>query len=221
MAQIFISHSQRDERIKDLFLRAFRGTGVADIYQEYEDAPPTGVTAEIIERNIEASSALFVLLSETVQGLQHTRDWIVYECGLAKNKPIWIFEPHESFGRITVAIPRFNQYVRFRNDSVFRQYIHSIVASYNDSPLLAKLVSTTLGGLAYGPWGAAGGLALGLLAFQGQPCPPGIANQCPQCNRIFGVHIPNIRDLIRCSNCNYQGPINFLTYPQSAPRQIP
>lgn len=166
MAQIFISHSQRDEDIKDLFLRAFRGTGVTDIYQEYEDAPPTGVTAEIIERNIEASSALFVLLSERVQGLQHTRDWILFECGLAKNKSIWVFEPYELYGRITVTMLRFNHYVRFRNDSVFRQYIHSIIASYNDGPMWGKLGSTALGGLAYGPWGAVGGFILGLLASQ-------------------------------------------------------
>jgi hypothetical protein len=209
VAQIFISHSQRDEDIKDLFLRAFRGTGVTDIYQEYEDAPPTGVTAEIIERNIEASSALFVLLSETVQGLQHTRDWILFECGLAKNKPIWIFEPYESYGRITVTMPRFNHYVRFRNDSVFRQYIHSIAASYNDGPMWGKIGSTTLGGMAYGPWGALGGLVLGLLAFPGREAPTGIVKQCPKCSRKFGIHIPDIRDSMRCPNCNFQGYIKF------------
>src|SRR2546428_9209946 len=112
MAQIFISHSQRDERIKDLFLRAFRGSGVNDIYREYEDAPPTGVTAEIIERDIELSAAVFVLLSETVASLPHTMSWILFECGVAaaKQKPIWVFEPYDSFGKITTTIPRFNQY---------------------------------------------------------------------------------------------------------------
>jgi len=45
VSQIFISHSQRDEVIKNPFLRAFRGTGVTDVYREYEDAPPTGVKA--------------------------------------------------------------------------------------------------------------------------------------------------------------------------------
>jgi hypothetical protein len=45
VSQIFISHNQRDEVTKNLFLRAFRGTGVTDVYREYEDAPPTGVKA--------------------------------------------------------------------------------------------------------------------------------------------------------------------------------
>lgn len=67
MAQIFISHSKRDEDIKNLFLRAFRGTGVTDVYREYENAPPSGVKAEDIARDIEFSSAVFVLLSETVR----------------------------------------------------------------------------------------------------------------------------------------------------------
>lgn len=76
MTQIFISHSQRDEGIKNLFLRAFRGSGITDVYREYEDAPPTGVKAEDITRDIELSSAVFVLLSETVASLPYTRDWM-------------------------------------------------------------------------------------------------------------------------------------------------
>ncbi|HXM47860.1 MAG TPA: hypothetical protein VN956_08315 [Pyrinomonadaceae bacterium] len=118
MAQIFISHSQRDEGIKNLFLRAFRGAGVTDLYREYEQAPPVGVTAELIERDIEGSSAVFVLLSETVEALPSARDWILFECGIAaaKKKPVWVFEPYSSFGKITTTIPRFEHYVRFNEN---------------------------------------------------------------------------------------------------------
>jgi hypothetical protein len=156
MARIFISHSQRDEGIKNLFLRAFQGSGVDSIYREYEDAPPTGVTAELIQRDIECSSAVFVLLSETVLSLPNTMNWILFECGVAaaKQKPIWVFEPYMSFGKITTMIPQFEHYVRFNDNDAWRQYIHSIAASYNDSPMLGRLVITALGGLFFGAPGA-------------------------------------------------------------------
>jgi hypothetical protein len=139
MAQILISHSQRDE---------LRGTGVTDLWREYEDASPTGIKAEDITRDIELSSAVFVLLSQTVETLPHTRDCVLLECGIAaaKQKPVWVFEPYDSFGRITTAILRFDHYIRFNDNDVWRQYIHQIAASHNDNPMLARIAVGLLGG---------------------------------------------------------------------------
>lgn len=219
MAKIFISHSQRDESIKNLFLRAFRGTGVEDVYQEYEDAPPTGVTAEIIESNIDQSSAQFVLLSETVQALPHTRDWILWECGRAKDKPIWVFEPFHSFGRIAITIPRFNHYVRFVNNDFWRRYIHSIAASYNDSRALATLGTTAAGGALGGLGGAVLGFLGGAIMFPPTVRPPGRTVQCPNCKREFEVHVGPGVDF-RCPGCKVrvlrfrEQPAMALYYPK-------
>jgi DNA-directed RNA polymerase subunit RPC12/RpoP len=202
MAKIFVSHSQRDEDIKDLFLRAFRGTGVTDTYREYEDAPPT---AEHIEQDIEFSNAVFVLLSETVQSLPHTTQWILYECGAAKGKPIWVFEPYESFGKITaITIPRFDHYVRYRNNDTWRKYIHSIVASYSDTPVLAKVGSTILGAMLGGGWGAFIGLLAGSALFPTSERPAGYNTRCPDCKRAFTVHLPDMRDAFRCPKCKFR-----------------
>jgi hypothetical protein len=208
VAQIFISHSQRDEGIKDLFLRAFRGSGVTDIYREYEDAPPTGVTAELIERDIEMSSAVFVLLSETVQSLPHTMNWILFECGVAaaKPKPIWVFESYSSFGTITTAIPRFDHYVRFKDNDLWRKYIHSIAASFDDTPMLARIGSTVLGGALFGGWGALWFLLGGLAVFQSAERPDGHPTGCPKCFRQFKAHLPTEGDAFRCPNCG-TGPL--------------
>jgi len=217
MAQIFISHSKRDEDIKNLFLRAFRGTGVTDVYREYENAPPSGVKAEDIARDIEFSSAVFVLLSETVESLPHTRDWILFECGVAaaKQKPVWVFEPHGSFGRITVAIPRFDHYVRFNDNDIWLQYVHQIVASHNDNPMLARLASAALGGLLWG-WGGAIGLFLASqLLFRPAERPVGYSRSCPSCGRIFVVHLPYETDAFRCPNCRFQ---NLYLSPELVPQ---
>ena len=205
MAQIFLSHSQRDEHIKDLFLRAFRGSSVSDIYREYENTPPSGVTAELIAQDIEQSSAVFVLLSEIVEALPTARDWILFECGIAaaKQKPVWVFEPYQSFGKVTITIPRFDHYVRFNDNEAWRQYLHSIAASYNDAPMLGRVVVTILGGLAFGVPGALVSLLGGVALFQTPERPAGYMTSCPTCRRSFAAHLPDEGQPFRCPNCKF------------------
>lgn len=206
MAQIFISHSQRDEGIKNLFLRAFCGSGVNAIYREYENRPLTGVTAEVIQQDIELSSAVFVLLSETVESLPFTRDWILFECGIAaaKQKPIWVFEPYGSFSRITMMIPRFDHYVRFGDNDAWRQYINSIAAHYNDAPAIGRLVVTALGAYVFGVPGAVVSFLGSLVAIPSAEPPRGYSTGCPHCGRSFVAHLPRESDPFRCPNCEFQ-----------------
>jgi hypothetical protein len=210
VARIFISHSRQDEDSISLFLRAFQASGVNGVYREFENPVPIGVIAEIIGQDIEFSSAVFVLLSETVETLPFTRDWVLYECGAAgvKKKPVWVFEPYESFGEITVTIPRFEHYVRFKTDKVnretWRKYIQTIAASYNDNPLFAKAGLTILGGMVGGVWVALGGLLLGSILAPSVERPAGYATSCPNCRRQFVVHLPNSWDAFRCPACPFQ-----------------
>jgi hypothetical protein len=69
VAQIFISNSAKDSDTIDFFLRAFAGTKVKPHFEEFEKEVPTCVTADKIARDIQASNAVFVLLSETVEKL--------------------------------------------------------------------------------------------------------------------------------------------------------
>ena len=86
MAQIFVSHSQRDEDLKNFFSNAFAPTNVRAIYEEFEKIIRGGVTSEQIARDIENSRAVFVILSQNVQNIPHTRDWVVWEAGVGKNR---------------------------------------------------------------------------------------------------------------------------------------
>jgi hypothetical protein len=47
---------------------------------EYEDAPTSSID-QAIERRIHGSNAVFILLSETVERIPFTRDWILWENG--------------------------------------------------------------------------------------------------------------------------------------------
>ncbi len=73
MAQVFISHSQKDKGLAHFFLEAFAGTKVKPHLEELEKTSPAGVIAEKIERDIQASNAVFVLLSENVENSRNTR----------------------------------------------------------------------------------------------------------------------------------------------------
>lgn len=209
MAQIFISHSQRDEEIVALFLKAFAGTKVKPIFQEFEKELPQGVSADEITRNIETSNAVFVLLSERVQSLQHTRDWIVWECGRAKNKPIWIFEPYESLHRISIVIPRFDHYVRFAVTDDWRKYLRSVIESYDDSHVIPALsagagIGAVLNENDRGE-GALKGLMVsvaGLILHSVTKPTFGYRVKCAKCPSNFSVHIPDGAYEFRCPNCN-------------------
>jgi len=166
MAQIFISHSKRDTDIIHFVLDAFAGTKVKPHLEEFEKEVPTGVNAQKIAADIQMSNAVFVLLSENVQKLSHTRDWIVWECGTAVNKEIFVFEPFETLGNISVVVPRVTHYVLFERTEEWRKYLRSVIDCYDDSHVLPTLSAATGGGalLGEGP-GAAIGFGLGLVSL--------------------------------------------------------
>lgn len=209
MAQIFISHSQRDRQIVDFFLRAFAGTKVKPVFQELEKEPVNGVTEKEITRNIDASNAVFVLLSERVQSLAHTGYWVAWECGTATNKDIWIFEPFDSGVRVSVVIPRFNHYVRFGQNEDWRRYIRSVIDTYDDSHVLTALsagagIGAVLDEKDRGR-GAAKGFLVGIggLILHSISKPSfGYPVQCLNCHSNFSVHLPDGAEEFRCANCN-------------------
>jgi hypothetical protein len=83
----YLSHTvNRDKQIIHFFLEAFARTKVKPHLEEFEQQPPSGPTAEKIARDIQSSNALFVVLTETVESLPRTRDWITWECGTATRR---------------------------------------------------------------------------------------------------------------------------------------
>ena len=206
MAQIFVSHSQRDTDAIHFFLEAFAGTKVKPHLEEFEKEAPTGVTADKIARDIQSSNAVFVLLSETVQSLPHTRDWINWECGTATNKEIWIFEPFDSLGKIRIVIPRFNHFVLFERTPEWRNYLLSIIDSYDDSHVIPTLSAATGGGALLNEQdrgaGAAAGFFVGLggLLLHRMSKPSlGVPVRCWQCSSNYRVHRYGH---FRCAVCN-------------------
>lgn len=190
MAQIFVSHSRRDKEIIHFFLEAFAGTKVKPHLEELETEVPTGVNASKIAADIQMSNAVFVLLSQNVENLSHTRDWINWECGTASNKDIWVFEPLETLGNVRVVVPRVNHYVLFERTDEWRKYVRTLIGTYDDSHVIPTLSAATGGGALIGEApGAAIGFAVGLVGLL-----------------LLNISKPSFGVPVRCWNClaNYK-----------------
>ena len=128
MAQIFISHSRKDEHFRNFFSKAFAGTRVKAIFEELEKIYRGFTNSLSVAKAIKDSKAVFIILSRNVQNIYFTRDWIVWEAGVAINKDIWVFEPYSQFGEISVVIPYVRHYVLDTNDYYLR-FIYNIISS--------------------------------------------------------------------------------------------
>lgn len=174
---------------------------------EYEGAPTKTIDEEI-ERKIQASNAVFSLLSETVEKILFTRDWMLWENGKVTDKDIWLFEPEESLGRVTVLLPRFRHFVRYQRTKSCRDYVNSIVKSYDDSSALkwagggagiGALLSTEERGSGAIVGGLVGAIAESIARSK---APSGTPVTCLKCAYNFSVHLSSATREFRCARCN-------------------
>ena len=207
MAQIFVSHSQKDKDLVSFFSNAFAGTKLKAIFEEFEKIIKGKVTSAHIIKDIESSKAVFVILSQNVQGIPHTRDWVIWETGVAKSRDIWVFEPYSQFGRISIVTPYLRHYVIFDTSDDWLRYIRRIIKSYDDSHVLPTLLVTGGIGAALAEKDKMGGAVLGALAGlaisdKSKERPTGIGVICSNCSSSYNIHIPQRMNIFRCPVCN-------------------
>lgn len=208
MAKIFISHSAKDESIKNFFLQAFAGTNVKPLFEEFEQEVPSGVNAQKIEADIRASNAVFVLLSKNTNSLTHTRDWIAWEqrTGSLNNKEVWIFEPAEAIGQLDVIFPTLNHYFVYEQTDESRKLIRTVISYYDDTHVLPVIAASAASGAALnekdrgtGAWiGALVGIA-GLAVRSLTQQKLGLPVKCFKCLSIYNIYRTG---QFRCPVCN-------------------
>jgi hypothetical protein len=210
MAQIFISHSSKDTELVSFVSRAFASTQVKAIFEEFEAILSGPVNATKIANHIRQSNAVFVLLSCTVELLQHTRDWVGWESGVAgltaleTNKDVWVLEPVADIEELSIIVPHFRHYVGFDpGQPKWQGYLTQIISSYDDSHFLKaiSLGAATGGAIGEGVgalWGAGAGLLLAAMTSNARPA--GLPIRCPQCSSSYSVHLDHPR--MRCPVCN-------------------
>src|SRR2546425_1136270 len=113
MGQNFVLHNARDTPLVGFFSKLGTRTKLKLIFEELERILAGSVSAAQIRADITASNAVFLLLSRHVQALPHTRDWVVWESGVAHNRDIWVFETYSDCGKISVVTPHLRHLVVF------------------------------------------------------------------------------------------------------------
>jgi len=207
MSQIFISHSQKDQALKDFIANAFAITKVKAIFEEYEKIINGTVTADKIAEDIGNSQAVFVLLSDNIQNIPHTRDWVVWETGIAKNKDIWVFEPFLQSGLISVVTPYLKHYVLYNTNDSWLNYIRKIIESYDDSHVLPTILAAGSVGAILAEKNKAEAAFLGALAGvflsdKSGDRPSGNPIMCTNCSSSYSIHLPTSVGTFRCPICN-------------------
>jgi len=129
LLQIFVSHSRKDTKILDFFVKAFASTGVQWKCMEFEDMQRP--QSKEINKQVQNSAATFLLLGPNVKNSDHTQNWIAFEVGLscAYNKRVWVFEQMDS--KVDFPIPYVTDYMPyFLNERVSFDYIREIMEGY-------------------------------------------------------------------------------------------
>jgi hypothetical protein len=204
MGQIFVSHSKQDQPIVDFLARVAAGTKVKLIFEELERIVDGDVNAAKIHADIQRSSAVFVVVTKNLLTLPHTRDWVLWESGVAANRDIWVFEPRQQLGQVNVITPFLKHYALFELTDPWFSYLRQIIESYDDSHVLPTVLAT--GGLGAGiakGEGAIIGAGVGLfIAAIVNPRPQGMSVSCIQCASTYAIHLTVGELLFRCPVCN-------------------
>ena len=82
--QVFISHSSRDEKLLDLIEFGFKNKGIIPFFARRHMRGQN--PAQKIINEIGNSLALFALITSNVLYDKDTKDWVLFEIGVAKGK---------------------------------------------------------------------------------------------------------------------------------------
>ena len=178
MHQIFISHCQKDGDLKDFINRSFATTNISEVYEEYEQLMLGKISNEKVTSDIKESIAIFVLLSENVNNLSTTRDWVAFESGFgaALKKDVLVFEPIGARDKFSFVTPGLTDYLPFHlNEDTFQKYFTKIIKSYD-------------------------------YIYIPKDKPVGFPYKCKICQSIYKIHCPEEysfpKNSLKCPVCN-------------------
>ena len=146
MVKVFIAHSSEDGWLINPIADNMRLIGVEPYLAKLEDPTPIPLPQKI-DRAIESSVAMFVILTSNVANTKETRDVVNWEISsaYAKKKPIYVFAEEGvdiplMLNYITV-YAKFNPLSQESLDSIVAK-IHSIATTLKESDDKGKAIGT-------------------------------------------------------------------------------
>lgn len=215
LANIFISHSRKDASLIASVHQFLVNVGHTPIIEEFvPESEKLPIPHDEIQRNVYVSDAIFLFLTDNVLATDYTRNWVVFEVGLARQamKRVFVFERQGV--PIPYPIPYITDYMIFDPQSISDLLSIQTIAKELVGKIPAGLIGAGLGavlGAAFGPLGLAiGGIAGGLLGHnadaQAETRIPVI--ECPyqNCRIRFRYYSPNVTSF-NCPACRQQIPL--------------
>ena len=200
LAIIFISHSKRDAELVLVVKKLLENVGHTPIIEEFvlreEKADPP---YEEIRRNVEKSALLFLFLTDNVIATDYTRNWVIYEVGLAAkgSKKLFVFERLGT--PIYFPIPYLTDYALFdmdkTGDILMLQKLAKDLGKF-PRDLLTAGTGAAIGSL-FGPAGVIFGAVMGYLV--GPKLPKPLTVKCNHCNIDFNYY--STRNTFSCPSC--------------------
>lgn len=169
---------------------------------------------EEIRKNIQLSNAVFLFLTDEIVRTEYTRNWVIYEVGLASERQIPLFVFERKGFPIPYPIPYVTDFMLFDPHSIDDLLdIQKLASGMGKIP--PNFLTAGFGaliGAAFGPLGIAlGGLGGLIFGPKRKPPIPGIQIQCYYCNTIINYWSPNIVNF-NCPICRKAFEIGGLTH---------
>ena len=212
LGNIFISHSQKDTSLIAIVQQILVNVGHTPIIEEFiPESEKQPIPHDEIQRNVSVSDAVFLFLTDNVLATEYTRNWVVFEVGLARQaeKRVFVFERQGV--PIPYPIPYVTDYLIFDPESIRDLLAIQTIAKELVGKIPAGWIGAGAGallGAVFGPLGSAiGAIAGGLLGHgadvQAEAKIPLI--ECPyeNCHIRFRYYSPNITSF-KCPTCRQQ-----------------
>jgi len=158
---------------------------------------------EEIRKNVELSDAVFLFLTDELVRTEYTKNWVLYEVGLASKKriPVYVFE---RLGvPIQYPIPYVTDYMLF-DPAGLEDILNIQKLAKEIGQIPTNLFTAGLGALLGAPFGplgiALGGLGGFVLGPKRGPPIPRVRTQCCYCKTPYNYWSPNIVSF-NCPTC--------------------
>jgi len=218
MKQILIINSLTDQRFLTFLEKVFFSIGVGTFWEDYESIRKK-TNQDDFQETVEASSAIFLVLSQDAQVVVKDGDLDFLKSDFARNKEIFVFEHCDDLKRITIQVPRLSQYFSMYitnawNDEVVKSA--SVFEAAARLPLsfpevkLEPLSSPVLDTF----FSESTGRALFDLSTSR---PAGKKAVCPHCAASYVIHTPADMRVLRCAVCGQFSEIKVLVTAGAAP----
>lgn len=207
LSDIFISHSQRDAELVKNIKGMLENIGHTPIIEEFipeENKVP--IPYEEIRLNVVRSDFVFLLLTDNIVNTQYTRNWVIYEDGIAAQarKRVFVFERQGE--PVPYPIPYVTDYALFdhsRTEDMLKvQALAKSLGKFRKDLITAG--AGALVGSAFGPAGIIIGAILGYAVGPRSKPPP--TAKCSYCNVSFNYHTTDVK-IFNCPCC--RKPMSF------------